>query len=173
MELVEEADFYLGDAGGGGHFAAVDRGDRVGTTLQVTGDKLSSAGSEQPSTGKTLYSERRYGGFRRLVNLPGPVRIDEVRAVLVDGVLTITLPKATARARRMCASRSGRRKRPADDVRGKLSAVSVQRSAVSGQRSAVSVSRGRQEEGGRMRDESGPAGLKGKSRRLRRTTDEH
>ncbi len=67
----------------------------VGTTLQVVGDKLSASGTDSASTAKMIYSERRYGGFKRLVNLPGPVRVNEITAVLNDGVLTVTLPKAT------------------------------------------------------------------------------
>lgn len=67
----------------------------VGTTLQIVGDKLSATASDSASAPKVIYSERRYGGFKRLVNMPGPVRINEVAAVLTDGVLTVTLPKAT------------------------------------------------------------------------------
>jgi HSP20 family protein len=95
VEIVEDADCYRVTM----EIAGVSRPSidvtAVGTTLQVTGDKLAAAASEQTSAAKTLYSERRYGGFKRLINLPGPMRISEVTAVLVDGVLTVTLPKAT------------------------------------------------------------------------------
>lgn len=67
----------------------------VGTALQVSGDKPAAAGSDQAPSAKTIYGERRYGSFKRLINLPGPVRVGEVTAVLADGVLTVTLPKAT------------------------------------------------------------------------------
>ena len=94
-EIVEEADCYRvtlelpGVAGSSIDVTA------VGTTLRILGDKPAASASDQASAQKTVYSERRYGGFKRLINLPGAVRINEVTAVLADGVLTVTLPKAT------------------------------------------------------------------------------
>lgn len=37
--------------------------------------------------------ERPFGGFRRAVRLAADVRIDEIRARLEDGILTVTLPR--------------------------------------------------------------------------------
>ena len=94
-EIVEEADCYRvtlelpGVAGSSIDVTA------VGTTLRILGDKPAASASDQAPVQKTVYSERRYGGFKRLINLPGAVRINEVKAVLTDGVLTVTLPKAT------------------------------------------------------------------------------
>ena len=45
--------------------------------------------------------ERGHGRFSRAFALPEPIDIDRVRADLKDGVLTITIPKATDRARRI------------------------------------------------------------------------
>jgi len=44
--------------------------------------------------GKYLARERGYGEFQRQIQLPGPVEEDQVEALLKNGVLTITLPKA-------------------------------------------------------------------------------
>lgn len=40
-------------------------------------------------------SERPYGGFRRALRMPADVRIDDIKARLDDGILTITLPRHT------------------------------------------------------------------------------
>ena len=45
--------------------------------------------------------ERGHGRFSRAFALPEPIDIDRVRADLKDGVLTITIPKAIDRARRI------------------------------------------------------------------------
>ena len=44
--------------------------------------------------GTWLRRERGYGSFERQVPLPGPVDAEQIEAVLQNGVLTITLPKA-------------------------------------------------------------------------------
>lgn len=94
VELVECSDCYRVTLEVAGASRPSIDVTAVGTTLQITGDKL-AATVEQASAPKTVYSERRYGSFKRLINLPGPVRLNEVTAVLADGVLTVTLPKAT------------------------------------------------------------------------------
>ncbi len=95
VELTEDADcFRLSVELPGVPRSAIDV-TAVGTTLQIIGDKLSAGASDSSPAAKVVYSERRYGGFKRLVNLPGPVRVNEITAVLTDGVLTVTLPKAT------------------------------------------------------------------------------
>lgn len=42
---------------------------------------------------RVLYDNRRYGSFRRVVNLPDPVRNEAVTADFNHGLLTLTLPK--------------------------------------------------------------------------------
>jgi HSP20 family protein len=51
--------------------------------------------SKQRSSGKTIYSECEKNQIFRLLNLPTKVNADKVSASLQDGVLQITLPKAT------------------------------------------------------------------------------
>ena len=43
---------------------------------------------------QVVQTERRYGSFKRLITVPGPVRLDATSAVLANGVLEVTLPKA-------------------------------------------------------------------------------
>jgi HSP20 family protein len=43
---------------------------------------------------RTLMQERTYGKFSRRIRLPHPVNSEAVEAQYVDGVLTLTLPKA-------------------------------------------------------------------------------
>ncbi|MEL7037783.1 MAG: Hsp20/alpha crystallin family protein [Cyanobacteria bacterium J06592_8] len=43
---------------------------------------------------KSLYSEFPAGEFRRVINLPEVIAHTEVKADYVDGVLTLTMPKA-------------------------------------------------------------------------------
>lgn len=40
-------------------------------------------------------SERPYGGFRRALRMPADVQIDDIKARLDEGVLTVTLPRHT------------------------------------------------------------------------------
>lgn len=40
-------------------------------------------------------SERPYGGFRRALRMPADIRIDDIKARLEEGVLTVTLPRHT------------------------------------------------------------------------------
>ncbi|MBI2546880.1 MAG: Hsp20/alpha crystallin family protein [Candidatus Aenigmarchaeota archaeon] len=47
-------------------------------------------------TGKVYKAEKKFGGVRRYVTLPAPVKIDDVRTSFDSGVLTIRLKKAKA-----------------------------------------------------------------------------
>jgi HSP20 family protein len=72
----------------------------------VTGENQLSIKGErkQPEldNGTWHRQERGYGGFSRLMELPGPVDSEQVSADFNNGVLTITLPKkAEARPRRI------------------------------------------------------------------------
>jgi HSP20 family protein len=40
--------------------------------------------------------ERGAGSFNRIIALPGDIEVDKVEAGLVDGVITVTIPKAEA-----------------------------------------------------------------------------
>jgi HSP20 family protein len=51
--------------------------------------------AETPAEGVTIqHSERLYGKFERVIQLPTAVAADKVKADYKDGVLTVTLPKA-------------------------------------------------------------------------------
>ena len=40
-------------------------------------------------------SERPFGGFRRALRMPVDVRVEDVKARLEEGILTVTLPRQT------------------------------------------------------------------------------
>ena len=59
--------------------------------LTIKGEKL----EEKEEKAKDRYvSERRYGSFRRSLQVPGSVDADKIEASFKSGVLTITLPKS-------------------------------------------------------------------------------
>lgn len=59
--------------------------------LWIVGEKV----EEKEEKGKTFHRmERRTGAFRRILPLPVEVEEGEVEAKFVNGILTITLPKA-------------------------------------------------------------------------------
>ena len=65
--------------------------------LEVTGRQLTLAGEKRAEKEEKRagcrYSERQYGAFQRLVQLPAEVDADRVEATYQNGVLTIRLPK--------------------------------------------------------------------------------
>jgi HSP20 family protein len=65
--------------------------------LIIQGERRSSV--DNPGD-KVYRAERRYGAFRRSITLPSHVQADKIEATTQDGVLQITVPKATeARAK--------------------------------------------------------------------------
>lgn len=66
--------------------------------LKVTANQLTLAGerkiSEEAADARYHRREREAGRFSRAVALPGDIDPDHVKARLVDGVLTVTIPKA-------------------------------------------------------------------------------
>ncbi|MCE9613620.1 MAG: Hsp20 family protein [Lentisphaerae bacterium] len=64
--------------------------DRI---LTVSGRAESAVREEDHD--KTLRMERRVGQFERSLTLPGPVQTDKMDARYADGVLTVTVPKAS------------------------------------------------------------------------------
>ena len=74
--------------------------------ISITGDVLTLSGEKaeekEEREGTSHYSERRYGSFRRTVELSSPVDLDRVKAEHKHGVVTITLQKAeTVRPKRI------------------------------------------------------------------------
>ena len=61
-----------------------------GNTLFLSGERK---GERQPEQGFSRY-ERWYGKFQRAFTLPVSVEADKIEAKYVNGVLTITVPKA-------------------------------------------------------------------------------
>lgn len=62
----------------------------VNGTLQLKGEKR----EERDETSKSYHlTERRYGAFERVFNLPKTVDADQIKAAFKSGVLTVTLPK--------------------------------------------------------------------------------
>ncbi len=66
----------------------------------ISGDSLTIKGEkkEEKEDKKENYRrmERRYGSFRRVVQLPGEVKADNAQATFKNGVLEITIPKTEA-----------------------------------------------------------------------------
>ena len=71
----------------------------VGTELSIKGTR----GGKTEEKGRTFHRQERWTGeFSRFFTLPTSVNPEKVEAVMKDGVLTITLPKAeTAKPRRI------------------------------------------------------------------------
>jgi HSP20 family protein len=70
-----------------------------GATLEITGERQNAP---RQQGGHSTHSERVFGKFQRTFNLPTAVNTDEIQAAYTNGVLTVTVPKAsTARARRI------------------------------------------------------------------------
>ncbi|BAY09547.1 Hsp20/alpha crystallin family protein [Calothrix sp. NIES-2098] len=65
--------------------------------VHVTREAVAIAGEtrQESKTEQKGYfrSEFRYGKFQRIVSLPVPIRNDQVKAELKNGILTLTLPK--------------------------------------------------------------------------------
>jgi HSP20 family protein len=63
----------------------------TGQSLQIKGEFKADADLERDDY---LHRERRYGSFQRQIHLPVRVQGETTSAKFVDGVLTLTIPKA-------------------------------------------------------------------------------
>jgi len=63
-----------------------------GEEVVLTGQRAAPDWGEEATVRR---SERPFGGFRRTMRMPADVRIDDIRARLEDGILTVTLPRHT------------------------------------------------------------------------------
>jgi len=64
-----------------------------GSTLIIAGERKSVAPLQ--AAGYT-HTERTFGKFQRTFSLPKAVNMDEIQAAYSNGVLTVTVPKASA-----------------------------------------------------------------------------
>jgi HSP20 family protein len=64
----------------------------LGSTISIRGERKAQKCEE--NDGRWLIRERQAGAFTRSITLPGAVDGEGAQADFVDGVLTITLPKA-------------------------------------------------------------------------------
>lgn len=68
-----------------------------GEEVVLTGQRAAPEWGDEATVRR---SERPFGGFRRTMRMPADVRIDDIRARLEDGILTVTLPRHTEAAGR-------------------------------------------------------------------------
>jgi len=72
--------------------------DAKNIELQLSDGMLTIKGEKQEEreekTKDRYVSERRYGSFRRTLQVPGSVDVDKIEANYKSGVLTVTLPKS-------------------------------------------------------------------------------
>lgn len=64
----------------------------VGDTVTISGEMK----DDKEEKANYIYRERRFGPFNRTLTLPTPLNPDKAEAVIENGVLTLTLPKAEA-----------------------------------------------------------------------------
>lgn len=84
--------------------------DKDGLTVEVEGDTLLVEGRSRltlPDAAKPVYAEQRSVSYRRRFTLSGDLQRDRIDARLVNGVLTVQIPKAEAAKPRRIAVRSG------------------------------------------------------------------
>ena len=91
VNISEDADAYYVSA----ELPGVNAAD---LDLNVTANQLTLAGertiSEEATDARYHRREREAGHFSRAVALPGDIETETVSARMVDGVLTVTVPKA-------------------------------------------------------------------------------
>lgn len=67
-------------------------------SIDITGETLTIKGETQAKEDikkeDYLYQERRYGAFSRSLILPAGLKSDKAEAMMEDGILTLTIPKA-------------------------------------------------------------------------------
>jgi HSP20 family protein len=77
--------------------AEIPGADKDEVDITVTGDELSihaKRSMEPEEVDESIHKcERTYDMFKRLIRLPTEVKVEEAKATICNGVLTITLPK--------------------------------------------------------------------------------
>jgi HSP20 family protein len=62
----------------------------MGDTLTIKGEKNEET---EKRNGESVYTERVYGSFRRVIPLPAEVQTDKIEATYKKGVLNIAMAK--------------------------------------------------------------------------------
>lgn len=70
--------------------------ERVNVTVHDGVLTIEGTADEAKEEGQLLYGERRHRSFKRTFTLNTDVNVDTITAVVRDGLLTVTLPKADA-----------------------------------------------------------------------------
>ena len=91
LNIEESDDKYVVTMDLPGADASSVKIDLEGRTLTVSGSSDRSNRAEKE--GRVIMQERRSGKFRRSVELPGPVKADELESSTENGVLRIIIPK--------------------------------------------------------------------------------
>jgi HSP20 family protein len=91
MDLAERGDAIIVKAEVPGLKAEDIEISVEGNVLTISGEKKEA----QEEKGENYYHcERRYGTFRRSVNLSQAVQVDQIKAEYHEGILTVTMPKS-------------------------------------------------------------------------------
>jgi len=93
INLTENKDNYYARAELPGLKAEELNISATGRNLILSGERKISAKGDDVNFHRR---EREAGSFNRIIALPGDIDADKVEAALVDGVLTVTIPKAEA-----------------------------------------------------------------------------
>jgi HSP20 family protein len=86
----------------------------LGSTVTIRGERPEQRCEEKD--GRWLIRERQSGAFQRSVTLPGAIDGDSAAADFVNGVLTVTLPKAERDRVRHISVRSGESAAPIEST---------------------------------------------------------
>lgn len=84
--------------------------ERDGLTVEVEGDTLLIEGRSSlalPQAAKPVYAEQRSVCYRRRFTMSGDLERDKIDAKLVNGVLTLRIPKVEAAKPRRITVRAG------------------------------------------------------------------
>jgi HSP20 family protein len=91
--------------------AEIPGADPSQITVSVSGNELTIAGHKKESRDETgenaYYCERRFGSFRRTIELPPNVNADSITADTSNGVLTVHVPRSESAKRRLIEVKPG------------------------------------------------------------------
>jgi len=94
IDVREEPDRFVVTADVPGATVGSVKVDLTGQQLTIVGRRESQS-EETDSNGRAIREEREAGAYSRALTLPEPVAAAGMKTDLEDGVLTITVPKAS------------------------------------------------------------------------------